>query len=103
MINLTVWAIRNKETGLFLPATKQGRGFSFDEPTSEDRPRIFYTLQSARQALASWARGYHKLECETSDWDGKKITIGYYIVKAPHRKKEDMEIVEFGLFELKSL
>lgn len=33
--SICVWAIRQKSTGYFLPSRKNGRGFSFDEPTEE--------------------------------------------------------------------
>lgn len=55
-LDTAVYAIRCKETGLYLP-DRQGRGYSNDEPTSIDRPRLFWKRRSAEMALRAWAKG----------------------------------------------
>lgn len=91
---MIVYAIRNKHTGLFIPAGKKGNAHTFEEATSKDKPRIHHTSSGCKNALNMWLQGkwqfysYYNDECEL---DAKKVNT---------RKKEDMEIVEFLLQEL---
>jgi hypothetical protein len=80
-----MYAIRDRESGLFLPAHKQSRGFSFDEPSSDRKPRLFFNTESAKKAPAAWLRGYHN---PIKDDEGFGLfTVGYKIEKVESRKK----------------
>jgi len=114
---MKVFAIRHKPTGEFMPhrmyRTRE-RGWSHWVPGPEadgwagangydKNPRLFFTLQSARNALTAWLQGPWKATVETDgDWE-----TGYYDVPgtpaptsppAP-RHRADMEIVTFTLSE----
>lgn len=92
---IKVWAIRDKTREMFLPHYKSTRGYSFSEPISVNRPRLFFSRRSATAALAAWLRGYH-VPLKDNDGYGT-FTYGYKIEKCEGRKKENMEIVEFEL------
>ena len=110
---MNVYAIRHKPTGSWMPARMfrtSGKGWSYWAPAdpSSDKPynknpRIFYTLQSARNALTAWLQGeWVRGTVREGDWE-----TGYYEVDAEpipnnppvERKRDDMEIVIFHLEE----
>lgn len=100
-IELSAWAIRQKSTGYFLPARKNGRGFSFDEPTKDCFPRLFPSKMSAIRALTAWLQGHWKREYHTREVGGWPEDIEYLTTeKVDNRDPSDMEIVEFVLFEV---
>lgn len=94
---LEAWAIRQKSTGLFLPArSKQHgreRGFSHDEP-SGGLPRLFSRPAYAKLALGAWLQGV---------WS-RKLVLGYLSESEPEeglvtetvagRRADDMEVVK---------
>jgi hypothetical protein len=92
---MKVYCIRQKSTGLFIPRFKTGqrRGGSHLEPSNEREPRVFHNALAARAFLSSWLQGIHKHDTYI-DMDGVQDD-GVSIVPQPHRKKDDMEIVEF--------
>jgi hypothetical protein len=93
------WAIRQKSTGAFLPARKNGRGYSFDEP-SFDFPRLFKSELSASRALSAWLQGKWKREYHTREVGGWPEDVEYIISeKVEGRDPHDMEIVKFRLIE----
>jgi len=71
------------------------------EKYHDTNPRIFFTLQSARNALTMWLQGaWERSTYQEGDWE-----TGYYTAEgdpvpneppAP-RRREDMEIVELEL------
>lgn len=103
--NLSAWAIRQKSTGAFLPARKNGRGYSFDEPVFGCFPRLFQSKMSAVRALSAWLQGQWKNEWHTkggSPWslDPPEDYQAASPEKVDGRDPHDMEIVEFILFEV---
>lgn len=96
---MKTYAVRQISTGLFIPRLKPGkrRGGSHLEPSNIREPRLFHNKISARAFISNWCQGVFKLSYPNS-LDGEcDITI----IKQPHRIKEDMEIVEFELVEVK--
>lgn len=97
---IQAWAIRQKSTGAFLPARKNGRGYSFDVP-SFGFPRLFKSRQAANLALYAWLQGQWKREYHTREVGGWPEDIEYLIAeKVEGRDPADMEIVEFVLHEV---
>lgn len=95
------YAVRQKSTGLFIPRLETGkkRGGSRLEPSNKREPRFFHNKISARAFLGNWLQGI-------AEQHGFQNSYGEYeedlkIIKQPHRNKEDMEIVEFELMEVK--
>lgn len=95
------WSIRQKSTGFYLPARKGGRGFTFDEPTKDCFPRLFKSELSASRALSAWLQGQWKREYHTREVGGFPEDVEYLIAdKVEGRDRDNMEIVEFVLFEV---
>lgn len=96
---ISTWAIRQKSTGKFLPARKNGRGYSFDEPSFEF-PRLFKSELSARRALSAWLRGiWDDAICDHDEWSHTDYKVGAQPRKVEGRDASDMEIVKFCLVE----
>lgn len=109
---MEVFAIRHKPTQAWMPTRMFktiGRGWSYWTPGDssegldgfDKNPRIFFTKQSARNALTAWLGGrWVQGKVREGDWE-----TGYYTVDgdpAPtrppvERKREDMEIVMLTL------
>jgi hypothetical protein len=104
----TVYAIRERNTDRYLPAMKmigsssrvRHRGFSFTDPVSGQAPRLFYTKQSARNALTAWLQGTWKTETVRSGFYGEDTDVYTVPTKVEGRKRELMEIVEFNLVKV---
>jgi hypothetical protein len=101
---MKAFAIRDKNTKLYLTA-KRG-SFTFDEP-KQGTPRLHLTKRSAQNTLTTWLLGYvdwHTTPTSydpfNGDYDGGEVIRQY--TKKEHRKRENMEIVEFDLVEVKS-
>ena len=104
---MKVWTLRHKPTGRFMPCRmfkRNAGGWSYWNPHEEppgyvpfDRnPRVFFTLQAARNARAAWAAG---------EWK-RGMTVGGFLEPPeethphPHpvqRNRDDLEIVEGDL------
>lgn len=97
---MKVYCVRQKSTGLFIPrlATGKRRGGSHLEPSNAREPRVFHNAQAARAFLSQWLQGIHKHDTYV-DMDGVQDD-GVSIIPQPHRKKDDMEIVEFICTEM---
>ena len=105
---MKVWSIRDKRDGFYMPAhmpSKQRGAYSSDEPRKdggEQGPRLFPSLQSARNSLTAWLAGKWKEDWNMNvDFEGisdEKYDLSP--VKEPHRLRENMEIVEFNLVEV---
>src|SRR5882762_1696500 len=98
---MKTYAVRQISTGLFIPRLKQGRrrGGSHLEPSNEREPRLFHNKAAAKAFLGNWLQG------KFVD-SGYQNGYGEYesdlkVIKQPHRIKEDMEIIEFELVEIK--
>lgn len=111
---MKVWSIKHKPTNTWMPSrmSRGSRGWSHWNPGyvhpeygvekyHDANPRIFFTLQSARNALTAWLQGaWEQGTRQEGDWE-----TGYYTVdgdpvpmKPPvERRREDMEIVELEL------
>jgi len=98
---LATFAIRQKSTGMFIPGLEKGRryGGSYQEPTNQRVPRLFYDSKTAKNFLVQWLLGHHKKIFEQSGEFGEDVRESITIIPQPHRKREDMEIVEFDLVE----
>lgn len=94
---MKVYCIRQKSTGLFIPRLKNGqrRGGSHLEPSNEREPRVFHNAIAARAFLSSWLKGIFENTALYDD-DGPDVKC----TPQPHRKKDDMEIVEFECAEI---
>lgn len=103
-----LFAIKHKPTGFYLPEPlgRMGRGGSHTEPVDcsgdNENPRLFVTKLGASRALSAWLQGKFNAE-RTWESDGEGFGGGYYVddlpsvTPQPHRKKEEMEVVEFHL------
>lgn len=101
---IKVWAILHVTTGNYLPFHQSKSGFSYDEPSTKTRPRLFYTKKAATQALAAWLKGQYEAvyEMESESWEMPRqyrVFAGCKIVEVPYRKKLLMKVVEFDLVE----
>lgn len=101
-----IYALRHKATGLCMPQLNGG-GYSYWEPMTDNhaglRPRLFFSLQSARNARSAWAQGCWKREqCTTYDWEGTPDSYDDMVVNAPPvpRALTDLEIVTLELTEV---
>src|SRR5882672_9055745 len=96
---MKVYCVRQKSTGLFIPRLETGkrRGGSHLEPSNEREPRIFHSVHAARSFLGCWFQGIFKNDTFMTT-DGEENN-GLTVVPQPHRKKDDMEIVEFECIE----
>ncbi len=102
----TFFAIRHKPTGHFLPehGSRKGRGgYTNDEPDATKPPRMFEHRRHAKGALDWWLKGIagmkrsYSLYSKYDDVDEEIQTIE----SLPHRKAEDMEIVEVRVILLR--
>lgn len=91
---LTLYAIRHDPSGYFLPARKNGRGYSHDEPQShaEVMPRLFFKEIEARRALTAWLQGIFSVRAGGPDqYGGDEPWLD--VEEKPGRKREEMSIV----------
>jgi hypothetical protein len=93
---VTVFAIRHKPSGGYLPEKKGSgmrRGFTHSEPSIAEPPRLFRKIGDARMALRSWLEGRWE---PATHYDEKGYPYGTKLVitQVLDRKAEDMEIVE---------
>lgn len=100
------YMIRHKASGEFMPQMKRGRGYSHWNPSNGELPkkitgcpRLLPSRKSASRVIIQWnsmpnAR-YSSYQSHGGDWD-------YGIdIKNDGRKKEDLEIVEVNIEEVK--
>lgn len=85
---MNYFVIRQKSTGLFMPAIPGRAGGTRLEP-SNDPPRLFSKEQYARYALRHWLEGGKTVHY---DYDGDLSSD--HITKVPSRNPDDMEIVK---------
>lgn len=104
----TMYAIRHKPSGHFLPNPKGkiGRGGSFVHPVEPMEgdlttyPRLFVTKRGAQCCLTQWLRGEHHavIEYETDDWGRSyHYTAGADVKPQADRIREDMEVVTIDI------
>ena len=97
-----MYAIRQKSTGHYLPYYRRYRSPTHTEPSGTECPRTFSTLTAARNALNWWLEGKLTTRWMTND-DFGMGDDGLHLEPKPHRKKEDMEVVEVDLRVLRVL
>jgi len=94
-MTITVYAIRQKSTGHFLPQARYARrgGFTHDEPVpaTERPPRLFSLARHAKCALTNWLPGSTEV-ITTYSYDGEP-DFDFKTTPKPDRKIEDMEVV----------
>lgn len=104
---MKVWTIKHKPTGAFMPARMYRTaysGWSYWKPAEtregykphDANPRVFFTLQGARNALTAWLAGEWKREqgVTSSYFDPEPYDDLSVSAPAVARRREDMEIVE---------
>jgi hypothetical protein len=103
---LYVWTVREKSTGAYFCEREHGyhRGYSHDDPiqpTPKRGIRLFGSERRARQALVAWLQGIYERHYSgpayLGDEGGEDITV----TKVPTRKRENFEIVQFELREVR--
>lgn len=106
MDDAIVYALRHVATGLCMPQLR-GAGYSYWEPTTDDhthlRPRLFFSIQSARNARSAWAQGCWRLDRGTTyDWEGTPDCWDEMFIDKPPvpRALGDLEIVTLELKEV---
>ena len=108
---MKVWAIKHKPTNTWMPSrmSRSARGWSHWNPGyvhpefgpeeyHDANPRVFFTLQSARNALTAWLQGaWENTQSQGSYFEPPEDT-GPAPMKPPvPRQREDVEIVEMEL------
>jgi hypothetical protein len=92
MPTITQWAVTDALTGRYLPARKQGRGFTNDELTfivpGETYPRLFATERAARTAATWWKKGVTHTEVDISYWEAEDK-----IVTTPRLSRASAELL----------
>lgn len=83
---MMAWALRDRNTGLYLPWGVKGRSNSFAEFTSVDRPRLLNSLRSAQFLAKNWIRGPRDF---VNTWSRQPIN--------KQRATVEIEIVQFML------
>ena len=104
LARLSLYAIRHRPSGLFMPQLSGGRSYTALE-TQVWKPvtkaRLFHTRPAALSALRAWGRGVWVPVYETSDWDGRQVRIGAEPpTAASGRRVEELEIVEYDCTEI---
>lgn len=88
-----------------MPVMKGPSYWNPNDAYSRQVPRTFSTKRSATAALTQWLRGEHKplIETEQDGWEGPsyQVTVGTEVVPVAGRNREDMEIVEYELVEVR--
>lgn len=99
----TVYAVRHKPSGLFIPRLETGkrRGGSHLEPSDAREPRIFHNYRAAQSFLGNWLQGKFKYSTPEYGYSAsfEPPEPELQVIKQENRKKEDMEIVKFYLIE----
>lgn len=110
-VTLTEYAIRVKGTDKYLPRPQRrdGRGGSHLEPIDFSDPsswpkgydqhmqiRSYRSLRAARYFLTSWLQGGVGCRRGGGGYDDDYYEENY-LIKKPHRRAEDMEIVEITI------
>lgn len=89
-MRFTLYAIRQKSTGYFMPHSE--RAHSYNEPRPTKQPRLFPGKKSAEAALTQWLRGHHRC-----DWNSDEGRVFAGVDPVVGRVREDMEVVEMEL------
>lgn len=107
---MNLYAIRHRPTGKMMPARmfkQSGAGWSWWEPDEnrpgylphDQNPRLFYTKQSAQNALSQWLRGplaKRTVSMHTSYSDfGDEESVIVTRAEPATRVRGDMEIVAY--------
>ena len=108
MVTITEYAVRVKGTQKYLPRPQRrdGRGGSHLEPVDfsdrstwppryakEMQIRSYTTERAAKNLLTSWLQG--SVGCHRGY--GEDYYEENFLIRKPHRKAEDMEIVEITI------
>ena len=89
------YAIREKATGLFMPAPKDGERRTALVPTNDRPPRLFTEERHAKAFLTMWCKGIqkeHHYQDYEGNWEG-----GIDLVKGTARNRDDYVIVTMGV------
>ncbi len=85
--SLTVFAIKQRSTGFYLPTAQSGqKGGTWAEPTEGAPPKLFKRAHHAHGFLTVWLRGGQ---------------LSSRLVPQSHRDRDDMEVVALALVEHK--
>lgn len=103
------YMIRHKASGEFMPQTERNRGYTHWNPSTPDTslsekrltgtPRLLPSLRKARKVISQW---YH-MPNAFNNFRGSYLGDDEAIVdiKPDGRKKEDLEVVEVDIQEVK--
>lgn len=109
MDTFTFYALRHKESSLFMPQFEHNRGYSYWSPVKGQPStigvdgalagsiRLFATLQGARNARTQWARGIHERQAGRVDSYFGPDDYDRVVPKDVGRKADDLEIVPMVL------
>ena len=86
------FAIRRKRDGAFLPSVAS-YGFTRQEPSLSDPPRLFKHQHNATQALQWWCKGEAFEERKETDGFGGEVEIAIRVIPKSGRHISDFEIV----------
>lgn len=101
------YMIRHKASGEFMPQGKRDRGYSHWNPSTEHEfkqalpiPRLIDTRRTAARVISMWAampnsRFHGSQNSYTGEWEDD------IILKPDGRTKDDLEIVEVCIVEVK--
>lgn len=96
MSSTTLFAIRQRSTGYFMP--EEGAFTRTQtEPRSYCVPRLFTSAGAAKCALTWWLRGEHHMSWHRDPEWGHKEIDGLECEERPERKTEDMEVIPMEL------
>lgn len=109
---MKAWALKHKATGQWMPARmsrSSARGWSHWSPgyvhpefglaqIHDKNPRIFFTLQSARNALTAWAQGaWENTHSAGSYFEPPEDTGPAPMAPPAPRNRGDLDVVELRI------
>jgi len=94
---MKAWALRDKGTKLCLPWGKHNRHNSWEEFTSENKPRLFNSKRAASNAKIAWMQGKWRIYTSYNSFEYGESSVEPKFIK--ERKEKEIEIVEFDLTE----
>ena len=89
---MILYAIRDTNTGWYMPASKRRVGFTSDEPIKDCIPRLFKRKSDAQCALNHWKRGITTTDSYFASHIGP-LDCNINTTKQPHRSTMNMEII----------
>ncbi len=102
------YMVRHKESGDYMPELRRGRGYTHWNPSTKSMPqmakligvpRLLPSRRTAQRVIVQWAAMPNARYSGYTSYDGED---DYDIsIKDDGRKKEDLEVVEVSIEEVK--